>query len=125
MVEDNPVNSRVAAAMVEGLGLEVATVASGADAIDALASEPFDLVLMDMQMPGMDGPEATRLVRAEESRALDPRVPVVALTANVLDEHRDECFAAGMDDFLSKPLRRVELRAVLARHLEARAPSVT
>ena len=125
VVEDNPVNSRVAAAMVEGLGLEVATVASGADAIDALASEPFDLVLMDMQMPGMDGPEATRLVRAEESRALDPRVPVVALTANVLDEHRDECFAAGMDDFLSKPLRRGELRAVLARHLEARAPSVT
>jgi len=123
VVEDNPVNSRVAAAMIEGFGLEVATVASGAGAIDALASEPFDVVLMDMQMPGMDGPEATRRVRAEGSTALDPGIPIIALTANVLDEHREECFAAGMDDFLSKPLRRGELRAALTRHLAGRAPS--
>ena len=96
----------------------VAMAENGEEALRILRDEgPFDLVLMDMQMPKMDGLEATRRLRAsEQALGLSP-VPVIALTANASDADRQACRGAGMDDFLSKPFRAEDFKAALARHL--------
>jgi CheY-like chemotaxis protein len=120
VVEDNPVNQRVAEAMLRNLGAAPSCVASGEAALVALAEQDFDLILLDMAMPGMDGPSTARAVRSKGSTARNRQVPIVALTANVLPEHRAACFAAGMDDFLAKPLRKSDLADTLATHLSRR-----
>jgi signal transduction histidine kinase/CheY-like chemotaxis protein len=117
VVEDNAVNQRVAQAMLQRFGMTVDVVDSGDGAIDALAARDYDLVLLDMQMPGKDGPETAREIRDPASSVRRHDVPIVALTANVLPEHRELCYAAGMDDFLPKPLTTVALERVLERHL--------
>jgi CheY-like chemotaxis protein/HPt (histidine-containing phosphotransfer) domain-containing protein len=126
LVEDNPVNQEVAAAMLAALGCEVRVVANGAAALQALERERFDLVLMDCQMPEMDGFAATRALRAREADADGalPRTPVVALTAHALPSDREQSLAAGMDDHVSKPFSRDELRAVLERWLPERPRAV-
>jgi signal transduction histidine kinase/PleD family two-component response regulator/HPt (histidine-containing phosphotransfer) domain-containing protein len=118
LVEDNRVNQQVALRMLKTFGIVASTAENGETAVAAIQAEPFDLVLMDCQMPVMDGYEATRRVRAWESAAPDgaprPRVPIVAMTANALLGDREKCLAAGMDDYLAKPIKRDVLAAVLA-----------
>jgi signal transduction histidine kinase/ActR/RegA family two-component response regulator len=112
VVEDNVVNQRVARALLGAIGYDSDVAADGREAIEAVRRIAYAVVLMDMQMPGMDGLEATRQIRAQET---DTRVPIIALTASVLDEDRTNCARAGMDDFLPKPIRREALQAILER----------
>lgn len=124
LVEDNPVNALVAQAGMSQLGLDVTLVTDGQQALDLLIPGPhdYDLVLMDCQMPVLDGVETTRRLRAHEDAVGSPNVPVIALTANAMPQDRRRCAAAGMDDHLAKPFRQEELRAVLLRHLHPPQP---
>ncbi|NBD19145.1 response regulator [Aquabacterium fontiphilum] len=119
LAEDNPVNALVAEATLANLGLMVTRVEDGRQALKALQQvpPPFELVLMDCQMPGLDGLEATRRLRRWEREQGVPMTPVVALTANALAADRDRCLAAGMDGHLAKPFRQEELADVLQRFL--------
>ena len=110
LVEDNPVNQLVAKGMLAKLGCEVAIAAHGAEALEQLEEGHFDLVLMDCNMPVMDGYEASRRIR-QSGRW--PNLPIVALTANAMPEERERCRAAGMNDYLAKPFRREELEALI------------
>ena len=112
LAEDNPVNQRVASRILENLGMAVDVAANGHEAVAAFQQLPYDLVLMDCQMPGMDGYEATRAIRRCER---DARTPILALTANALAGDRESCLAAGMDDYVSKPVTPERLRASIAR----------
>ncbi len=118
LAEDNPVNQKVASLMLRKLGYQVEVVANGAEALEALARRRYALVLMDVQMPVMDGYEAVRRLRAAENGVLDPQVPVVALTAHAMAGDRERCLDAGMDDYLTKPIDVAKLAAVLVRRLE-------
>jgi PAS domain S-box-containing protein len=118
VVEDNRLNLRLAVRVLETFGLEVAVAIDGESAIEMVESQPFDLVLMDCLMPGMDGFEATRRIRERETGS-GRRLPIVALTANALPEDREACLAAGMDDFVSKPFTKQALQAATARWLPA------
>jgi CheY-like chemotaxis protein len=113
VAEDTVVNQVVIRRMLDRLGYEADVVASGTEALAALVARPYDLVFMDMQMPDMDGLEATRRIRRLEADRGDVPVQVIALTANVSPEDRAACFEAGMNSFLGKPLRIEELRTVL------------
>ena len=119
LVEDNPVNALVAEAILTRAGLVVHAVDDGAQAVDRLAGRRYDLVLMDCQMPGMDGFEATRRIRAREQREGSARQRIVALTANALEGDRQRSLESGMDDHLAKPFGEAELMALLRRHLGA------
>ncbi|MDW2779804.1 response regulator [Pseudomonas sp. YQ_6] len=110
LVEDNPVNQLVAKGMLAKLGCQVQLATQGAEALELLAREEFDLVLMDCNMPVMDGYEASRRIR-QSGRW--PELPIVALTANAMPEERERCRAAGMNDYLAKPFRREELLALV------------
>ncbi|MFV3405037.1 MULTISPECIES: hybrid sensor histidine kinase/response regulator [Pseudomonas] len=110
LVEDNPVNQLVAKGMLSKLGCQVEVAAQGAEALDCLEQAAFDLVLMDCNMPVMDGYEASRRIR-QSGRW--PELPIIALTANAMPEERERCRAAGMDDYLAKPFRREELLALI------------
>lgn len=116
LAEDNVVNQRVATRMLEKMGHRVDTVQNGLEAIDAVSSLPYDLILMDCQMPECDGYEATRRIRASEGTQ---RHAIVALTANALEGDRERCLAAGMDEYLTKPLRFDQLQAALAQYQSA------
>jgi len=113
LAEDNPVNQRVAGLMLDRLGQRPVIVANGQEALDAVRAAPYDLVLMDVQMPVMDGHEATRRIRAELPPEEQPRI--VALSANALVEQREESLVAGMDGHLSKPVRSEDLAEELRR----------
>ncbi|MBX3622992.1 MAG: response regulator [Rhizobacter sp.] len=117
LAEDNPVNALVAEAALRNMGLTVELVEDGLQAVASFRSCPPDLVLLDCQMPVMDGFEAVRRIREHEGEQGLPRTPVVALTANALQGDREHSLAAGMDDHLAKPFREEDLRAVLRRHL--------
>lgn len=112
LVEDNPVNQLVAKGMLAKLGCQVELATQGVEALARLEEQAFDLVLMDCNMPVMDGYEATRRIR---ERGRCPGLPIVALTANAMPEERERCRAAGMDDYLAKPFRREDLLAVVDR----------
>ncbi len=120
LVEDNEVNQRVAVRMLQRLGCAVDAAADGQQALEAIRSKQYQLVLMDCQMPGMDGYEAVRRLRAEE-RSTGRRVPVVALTAHAMPGDEERCLQAGMDGYLSKPVSMEELDQTLARWLPAKA----
>ncbi len=111
LAEDHPVNRRVAAAMLERLGCRVVAVEDGRAAVDAVQAGGFDGVLMDCQMPGMDGFAASQAIRAAEG--IGRRIPIIALTANAGPEDRLRCLASGMDDHLAKPVRQLDLARVL------------
>ncbi|QVN03309.1 response regulator [Pseudomonas rhodesiae] len=110
LVEDNPVNQLVAKGMLSKLGCEVVVAGHGGEALKCLEEQHFDMVLMDCNMPVMDGYEASRQIR---SSGRWPDLPIVALTANAMSEERERCRAAGMNDYLAKPFRREELNALL------------
>ena len=115
IVEDNEVNQLVTTGMLRRLGYSSEIAADGLTALEKLGSKRYGLVLMDMQMPGMDGVEATRVWREREEPG--SRVPIVAMTANVLASDRDVCIKAGMDDFIGKPVHMDELRGKLETNL--------
>jgi CheY-like chemotaxis protein len=114
VVEDDRVNQRVINLLLGQLGIETVIVADGASAVDLAVRQLWDAVLMDCQMPGMDGLEATRQIRR---RVQGRELPIIAITANAMAGDREACVAAGMDDFLAKPVRQEELRMVLERWL--------
>jgi signal transduction histidine kinase/CheY-like chemotaxis protein len=116
LVEDNPVNQLVAKGMLGKLGCEVVISSHGGEALEALARDAFDLVLMDCNMPVMDGYEATRLIR-QNSEWLN--LPIIALTANAMPEERERCKTAGMSDYLAKPFHREELSSLLDQWIPA------
>lgn len=119
VVDDNPVNQQVAVGLLRKLGISSAVAANGLAAIDMLRAQRFALVLMDLQMPGLDGVAATRRIRSGEAGVLDPRVPVLALTANAFPDYRRQCLEAGFDDFLTKPVDVELLGTTLRRWLPA------
>jgi two-component system sensor histidine kinase/response regulator len=121
LVEDNPVNQRVAQRTLQNLGAEVTIANNGAEALERIAAATFDAVLMDCQMPVMDGFTATRRIRELESGRGLKRLPIIALTANVMSEDRENCIAAGMDAHLGKPIEPAQLIEALSRFLKARA----
>lgn len=111
LAEDNIVNQRLAQLMLEKLGQGADIVSDGAEAVSAATLLHYDLILMDMQMPVMDGLEATRRIRATVGTHNRPRI--VAMTANVLPADRERCLSAGMDDYISKPIRLAEIVRIL------------
>jgi len=124
VAEDNPVNQELAATLLVNLGCEVEVVGNGREAVERIVEaeldqrqRPVDLILMDMQMPELDGRAAAAAIRRHEAAESLPRLPIVALTANALDGDRERCLAAGMDDYLAKPFSRKQLTAVLGRWL--------
>ncbi len=117
LVEDNEINRRITLQQLKNLGYHAECVTNGSEAYERTANEHFDVILMDCQMPVMDGFEATRAIRKREGRT-GVHVPIVAMTANALTGDRDACFSAGMDDYISKPIAMNELQAALARWLE-------
>jgi two-component system sensor histidine kinase/response regulator len=114
VVDDNEVNRALLVRKHKRLGHEATAVASGVQALEAVAATPYAAVLMDCRMPEMDGMEATRRIRETEAET-GRRVPIVAVTANAMEADREACFEAGMDDFLTKPVMMESLRAVLDR----------
>ncbi|HLJ29536.1 MAG TPA: response regulator [Candidatus Angelobacter sp.] len=115
LAEDNAFNQRVAVGMLGRLGHGVTIANNGREAVELFAQSPYDLVLMDIQMPEMDGFRATELIRQEQQRS-GRQVPIIAMTAHAMSGDREKCLAAGMDDYISKPISREELAHVLERN---------
>jgi two-component system, sensor histidine kinase and response regulator len=116
LVEDSLVNQAVGMAMLESFGCRMDVAGNGREALEAIAGAHYDLILMDCQMPLMDGYEATRAIREREASG-DHRIPIIALTAHAMDGDQEICLEAGMDDYLSKPYKAEELHAILTRWL--------
>ena len=119
LAEDNVINQKVVAALLKKLDLRADTVANGEEALDALSTLPYDIVLMDVQMPEMDGLTATRRIRSPESAVRNHRIPVIAMTARAMKGDQEICMAAGMDDYVTKPITIETLAAVLKKWLPA------
>ncbi|MDB6063531.1 MAG: signal transduction histidine kinase [Verrucomicrobiaceae bacterium] len=117
IVEDNAINQMVVCNMLESMGLQVKSANNGIEALEILEQHPFDLILMDCQMPEMDGYQTTQRIRRDERQAL-ATIPIVALTANAMIEDRERCLAAGMNDYLSKPVTMQILREKMQRWLQ-------
>jgi CheY-like chemotaxis protein len=113
LAEDNPVNQKVALRILDKLGYRADVAANGLEVLEALEREPYDVVLMDVQMPELDGLDASRRICARWPADSRPRI--IAMTANAMIEDREACFAAGMDDYLAKPVRPEELADALSR----------
>ncbi len=117
LAEDNRINQKVAFELLRRYGLEADLAADGFEALEALDRAHYDLVLMDLHMPRLDGLEATARIRQRETTAGGPRLPIVAVTADAIQGDRERCLAAGMDDYLSKPMGAADLERVLQRWL--------
>jgi CheY-like chemotaxis protein len=115
VVEDNPVNQKVVLHQVEKLGYQAQIASGGARALELLDTHSFDLILMDCQMPGMDGYETVARIRANEQRLARPHMPIVAMTASALNGDRQKCLDAGMDDYLTKPVELERLGLLLEK----------
>ena len=116
LVEDYQPNVIVASSVLETFGYEYAVANTGLEAIRMISREKFGVVLMDVQMPEMDGIEATSRIRASEKAKNLPRLPIIGVTAHALSEDRELCLRAGMDDYIAKPFNWDELRSLLAKH---------
>jgi CheY-like chemotaxis protein len=123
LAEDNVVNQKVLSAFLKVLGCEYEVVGDGLQVLDRLEQRAFDVILMDCQMPELDGVSATERIR--QSGAPYAAIPIVALTANVLDDERQRCHAAGMNGYLTKPLARAKLHDELIRYVPRRNPQPT
>jgi CheY-like chemotaxis protein len=117
LVEDHPANQKMTQFMLSKFGYEIHIAASGEQAVEAVLARPYDLVLMDLQMPEMDGLETSRCIRRLVDRIHQPRI--VAMTANFLESDREACFGAGMNDFLPKPVRPADLKVILEHSTSA------
>lgn len=116
LADDNPINLEVGQALLEELGVAVTTASDGREAVDKALTGRFDAVLMDMQMPRLDGMDATREIRLSPACS---QVPIIAITGNAFDRNRAACLEAGMNDFISKPVDLWQLATVLGRLLKA------
>ena len=114
VAEDNSISTKVIRGMLRKLDLQPDTAGNGEEALEAIKAHPYDLVLMDCEMPVLDGFEATRQLRKWETSAGRPRTPVVALTAHIFSEHRERAREAGMDGHMAKPVEMSQLREVIA-----------
>ncbi len=114
VAEDNIVNQKVAVRMLEKLGCRVDVAANGLEALEASIQIPYALIFMDCHMPEMDGYKATSTIRRHESRT-GSHIPIVAMTANAMHGDREQCLAAGMDDYVSKPVKSEDLLAILQK----------
>jgi len=123
LAEDNPVNQDMMLELLRLLGVEAVLAENGQQALEAIEKETFDVVLMDCQMPVLDGFAATRAIREKEKAISSDRQPIVALTANALQGDREKCLASGMDEYLSKPVSSSQLRNMLSNWLESATPS--
>ena len=119
VAEDNVVNQKVALRMLQKLGYHADAVANGKEAVTALETVPYDLVLMDVQMPEMNGLEATRAIRDPQAKVRHRDIPIVAMTAHALKGDRDKCLEAGMNDYISKPVTTSALQEILEKLLGA------
>jgi PAS domain S-box-containing protein len=117
LVEDNPVNQKLALRFLEKLGFHADTAENGRQAIKALEKEPYNMVLMDVQMPQMDGYETTRMIRDPASSVRNHHIPIVAMTAHAMTGDRQRCLAAGMNDYISKPVRSQQLHETIKKYL--------
>ncbi len=118
VVEDNPTNQKVALGMLNTIGIDASYLAeNGEDAIEKLKQYEFDLVFMDIQMPVLDGIKATKLIRKKITGVKNPKVPIIAMTANAMKGADEQCLTAGMDDYISKPIKLNELRKMIAKWL--------
>jgi CheY-like chemotaxis protein/HPt (histidine-containing phosphotransfer) domain-containing protein len=124
LVEDNVTNQKVVVGLLKKFGLNAEVAADGRSALRVLAAEPYDLVLMDLQMPIMDGMEATQHIRDPRSTVLNHDIPIIALSAHALQGTREECVAAGMNDHLAKPVSPNALADMLTRWLPSRQPTL-
>ena len=113
LVEDHPINQMLATTLLRKWGHSVVLAKNGQEGVDMFPTQPWDIVLMDMQMPVMGGLDATRLIRAREPAG--HRTPIVAMTANAMEADKQACLEAGMDDHLAKPFNALDLQAVLER----------
>jgi CheY-like chemotaxis protein len=119
LAEDNIINQKLAQSMLNKLGYKADVVADGLEAVRALELIKYDLVLMDCQMPEMNGFEATAMIRDVNSKVLNHSVPIIAMTANAMKGDREECIEAGMDDYMSKPVKKIELAEALGKWLKS------
>jgi len=117
LAEDNIVNQKVAIAMLGKLGIRADAVSNGLEAIRALETAPYDLVMMDVQMPEMDGFEATRRIRDGRTRVLNKDIPIIAMTAHAMKGDREKCIESGMNDYVPKPIRPEELQRVIGQYM--------
>ena len=115
VAEDNPVNQKLTVRVLKKLGYQAQVVPNGKEAVATVPRQPYAAVLMDCQMPEMDGFEATRTIRQQEAAQREARIPIIALTANAMEGDQERCLAAGMDDYLTKPLNPARLKDTLAR----------
>ena len=120
LAEDNIINQKVAQSLLSKLGYKADVVANGLEAVKALEQINYDLVLMDCQMPEMDGFEATIMIRDRSSAVINHDVPIIALTANAMKEDRERCIVAGMNDYLSKPVRKEGLMTAISNAMQNR-----
>jgi two-component system, sensor histidine kinase and response regulator len=116
LVEDNRTNQMLATKLLERWGHRVCVADNGLLGVQALTERHFDVVLMDMMMPVMDGLEATRRIRSAEEASGAPRTPIIAMTANAMQGDRESCIEAGMDDYLAKPIKSQELQQIVQRY---------
>ena len=124
LAEDNMINQKLALHLLDKLGYQADTATTGKQAVEALEKYLYNLVLMDVQMPEMDGLEAVGVIRDPASAVLDHKVPVIALTAHVMKKDRDRCLDAGMDDILTKPIDPQQLFETLERYLAQPEPDM-
>ena len=117
LAEDNPVNQMVASQMLENRGFTAVIAGDGQEAIDRFSEQAFDVIFMDVQMPGTDGFEATQLIREKEEAAGLTRTPIIAMTAHAMTGYREQCLKVGMDDYIAKPVTSEGLLKVLLRHV--------
>jgi CheY-like chemotaxis protein len=122
LAEDNIFNQKVTQIMLEKFGLSSDIANNGREVLEALGRKEYDLVLMDVQMPEMDGLEATEKIRKADSGVLNPHIPILAMTANAAKEDREKCLAAGMDDYLSKPVNADEMLHLIRKYIQ---PDIT
>ncbi len=113
LAEDNPINQKLAVRLIQRMGHKVSIALNGRQALEAIETEKFDIILMDVQMPEMDGLEATQAIRTKESLIGRPRIPIIAITAHAMAGDRDRCLEAGMDGYVSKPLNAQELFEII------------
>ena len=118
LVEDNRINRMMAEEMLDEIGFDIDMAVNGKESVNAVKNIKYDLILMDMQMPVMDGLEATRIIKKMASDGDIGNVPIIALTANAMEGDRNRCLEAGMDDYLSKPVKKADLNIVIAKWLE-------
>jgi CheY-like chemotaxis protein len=124
MAEDNRINAEIAKEMLERLGCEVVTAPNGRHACEILKTDRnFDLIFMDCQMPIMDGFEATSKLIEQENTAAQQHIPIIALTANSMQGDKEKCIAAGMDDYLSKPVSQKDFAKMVSKWLLSRKTS--